>query len=96
MLRSRRDRHAGTTIDIYVKQSGFFGTSEVFVELKRNLLPKAELDRLVGQVKSLQPGKNALIVLLCGETNPSLATRFRTEVQASPKNSFTMLGSHSW
>lgn len=31
----------------------------------------------MGQVESLQPGKNALIVLLCGETNPSLATRFR-------------------
>jgi hypothetical protein len=41
-------RHAGTTIDIYVKQSGFFGSSEVFVELKRNLLRKTELDRLVG------------------------------------------------
>ena len=51
-------RHGGTTIDIYVKQSGFFGTSEVFVELKRNLLQKTQLDRLVGQTESLQPGKN--------------------------------------
>jgi hypothetical protein len=70
-------RHAGTTIDIYVKQSGFWGDSEVFVELKRNLLQKTQLDRLVGQVESLQPRRNALIVVLCGDTNPALETRFR-------------------
>lgn len=70
-------RHSGTTIDIYVKQSGFWGPSEVFIELKRNLLQKTQLDRLVGQVESLRPGKNALIVVLCGETNPSLEVRFR-------------------
>jgi hypothetical protein len=70
-------RHAGTTIDVYVKQAGFWGNSEVFVELKRNLLQKAQLDRLVGQVESLRPGKNAVIVVLCGETNPALEKRFR-------------------
>jgi len=26
-------RHAGTTTDIYVRQCGFWGSSEVFVEL---------------------------------------------------------------
>jgi hypothetical protein len=31
----------------------------------------------VGQVESLRPGKNAVIVVLCGETNPALETRFR-------------------
>ena len=70
-------RHSGTTIDIYVKQSGVFASSEVFIELKRNFLQKAHLDRLVGQIESLQPGKNAIIVILCGETNPALATRFK-------------------
>jgi hypothetical protein len=70
-------RHVGTTIDIYVKQSGFLGSSEVFVELKRNLLRKTELDRLVGQVESLQPGKNAVIILICGETDPALVARLR-------------------
>lgn len=70
-------RHAGTTIDVYIKQSGFWGDSEAFVELKRNLLQKTQLDRLVGQVESLRPGKNALIVVMCGETNPALETRFR-------------------
>jgi hypothetical protein len=70
-------RHLGTTTDIYVKQAGFFGSSEVFVELKRNLLQKAQYDRLVGQIESLEPKKNPIIVVLCGETNPALLTRLR-------------------
>lgn len=69
-------RHSGTTIDIYIKVSGFFGSSEAFIELKRNLLHKAQLDRLVGQIESLQPRKNAIVVILCGETNPALVSRF--------------------
>src|SRR5260370_41104683 len=60
-------RHSGTTMDIYVKEPGLFGSSEVFVELKRNLVHKAQLDRLVGQIESLQPGKNAILVS-CAET----------------------------
>ena len=68
-------RHNGTTVDIYSKQSGFFGSSEVFVELKRNLLHKAQLDRLVGQLESLSPGDNAIVVILCGQTNLALSTR---------------------
>ncbi len=70
-------RHSGTTIDIYVKQSGVFASSEVFIELKRNFLQKAHLDRLVGQIESLQPGKNAILVVLCGDTNPALVSRFK-------------------
>ena len=71
-------RHSGTTIDIYVKEPGLvFGSSEVFAELKRNLLHKAQLDRLVGQIESLQPGKNPILVVLCGETSPALVTRFK-------------------
>jgi hypothetical protein len=70
-------RHLGTTTDIYVKQSGFWGSSEVFVELKCNLLSKGLLDRLVGQIESLQPRKNAIIVILCGETSPALVARLR-------------------
>lgn len=57
-------RHGGTTIDVYLKQSGFFGSSEVFIELKRNLLSKTTLDRLVGQVESLDPKKNCIIDFL--------------------------------
>jgi hypothetical protein len=74
-------RHKGTTIDIYVKQPGFLGYSEVFVELKRNLLQKSQYDRLVGQIESLEPVKNAIIVVLCGETNPSLVTRFKEKYE---------------
>jgi hypothetical protein len=70
-------RHLGTTTDIYVRQAGFFGSSEVFVELKRNLLQKAQYDRLVGQIESLGPKKNPIIVILCGETNPALLSRLR-------------------
>ena len=70
-------RHLGTTTDIYVKQAGFFGSSEVFVELKRNLLQKAQYDRLVGQIETLEPKKNPIVVILCGETNPTLLTRLR-------------------
>jgi hypothetical protein len=69
-------RHSGTTIDIYVKQPGFLGSSEVFIELKRNLLQKAQLDRLVGQIESL-PSRKPIIVVLCGETNPALVMRFK-------------------
>jgi hypothetical protein len=70
-------RHNGTTIDFHLKQSGFFGSSEVFIELKRNLVSKTSLDRLVGQVESLDPKKNCVIVIFCGETNPALVMRFK-------------------
>ena len=70
-------RPSGTTTDIYVTESGFFGSSEVFVELKRNLTQKAQLDRLVGQIASLQPDKNNIIVVLCRKTNPALLSRFK-------------------
>lgn len=72
-----REAKIGTTTDIFVKQPGFFGSSEVFVELKRNFLQKAQYDRLVGQIEFLEPKKNNIIVVLCGETNPALLTRLR-------------------
>jgi len=72
-------RHNGTTTDIYAKEPGLFSSTEVFIELKRNLLQKAQLDRLVGQIESLQPGKNAILVVLCGDTNPALVTRFKEQ-----------------
>lgn len=74
-------RHSGTTIDIYAKQPGLIGSSEVFIEMKRNFLQKAQLDRLVGQIESLNPGKNAIIVVLCGETNPVLVARFKEKYE---------------
>jgi hypothetical protein len=77
-------RHLGTTTDIYVKQESFFGSSEVFVELKRSLQSKAQLDRLVGQVESLEPKKNAVVIILCGETNPALLTRLKERYVKTP------------
>jgi hypothetical protein len=68
-------RHEGTTADIYVEESGFLGSSEVFIEMKRNLLQKTQLDRLVGQIESLRPNKHSIVVVLCGETRPALLQR---------------------
>lgn len=70
-------RHSGTTSDLYVECSGFLRSSEVFIELKRNMLQKNQLDRLVGQLESLNPRKHRIIVVLCGETKPELLTRLR-------------------
>ena len=42
-------RHSGTTIDIYVKQSGFWDSTQVFVELKRNFQRRPQLDQLIGE-----------------------------------------------
>ncbi len=76
-------RHLGTTTDIYVEQSGFFGSSAVFVELKRNFLSKGQLDRLVGQLESLEPNKHFIVVILCGETNPALAARLKDKYKCA-------------
>ncbi len=87
-------RHLGTTTDIYVKQDSFFGSSEVFVELKRNLQSKAQLDRLVGQVESLEPKNNAVLIILCGETNPALLTRLKERYMKSPSAHMVMGENH--
>ena len=76
-------RHSGTTTDIYVKQSGFFGSSEVFVELKRDLTQKSKYDRLVGQIEDLQPSRTFIIVVLCAETSPVLLSRFNERYRTS-------------
>ena|ERR1700733_14748783 len=62
----REFRHLGTTVDIYVRQVGALRKSEVFLEIKRNFLSKAVLDRLVGQIESLEPKKNPILIILCG------------------------------
>src|SRR5260370_14951595 len=75
-------RHEGTTIDIYLKMPGFFSSTELFIELKRNLLQKAQLDRLIGQIENLKPDKHEILVVLCGESNPGLVTRLRERYSA--------------
>src|SRR5712664_4469389 len=73
-------RHGGTTADIYAQEPGLFSSTEVFVELKRNLLHKAQLDRLVGQIESLQPGKNAILVVLCADES-SISDSLQREIR---------------
>src|SRR5262249_33501106 len=69
-------RHSGTTSDLYVECNGFLRTTEVFIELKNNLLQKNQLDRLVGQLESLNPRKHRIIVVLSGAIKTALPTRF--------------------
>lgn len=73
----REYRHHGTTTDIYVQQPSLFSASEVFVELKRDLNQKSKLDRLIGQIACLKPKDNYIIVVLCGDTDPALLSRFK-------------------
>jgi hypothetical protein len=70
-------RHKGTTTDIYVKKQGILGSTEVFIELKRNLKQKSQVDRLIGQLGPLKPKANYVIVVLCGETEPALVDRLK-------------------
>jgi hypothetical protein len=51
--------------------------AELLTELEEMIALNFRLDRLVGQVESLRPGKNAILVVLCGDTNPALVTRFK-------------------
>lgn len=83
-------RHSGTTSDLYVECSGFLRSSEVFIELKRNMLQKNQLDRLVGQLESLNPRKHRIIVVLCGETKPELLTRLRLHYASLSADPFSV------
>src|SRR2546428_919589 len=74
-------RHAGSTSDLYVHSKGGFlsDSTEVFLELKRNLTKKTEFDRLVGQIHGLGPKKHNIIILLIGEVDSALVTRLKGE-----------------
>ena len=78
----REYRHNGTTTDIYLKWNGVFFNGEVFVEVKRDLNKKATLDRLVGQVESLEPGKRNIVIVLVGDTDEGLLRRLRAKYAA--------------
>ena len=76
----REYRHEGTTADLFVTQKiALFFTHKVFIEAKRNLKQKKDFDRLVGQVAGLGPGKNAIIILLCGETEMRWVDRLKEQ-----------------
>jgi len=78
----REYRHRGTTTDIFVRWSGLLGNSEVFLEVKRNLNKKAILDRLIGQVETLEPGKRGIVVVLVGDTDQALLGRLKSKYAA--------------
>jgi hypothetical protein len=78
----REYRHSGTTTDIFVHWNGLVFKGEVFLEVKRNLNKKAILDRLVGQVESLEPGKRDIVVVLVGDTDRALLGRLKAKYAA--------------
>jgi hypothetical protein len=49
----------------------------VAFELKVDLTRKTDFDRLVGQLEGMEPAKYKTIVVLIGETDPSLLGRLR-------------------
>jgi hypothetical protein len=72
-------RHVGETLDVYVRFDGLLSSDEVFIEVKRRLIRKAEFNRLVGQVMSLEPGKNRILIVLIGDCDVELTGRLRLQ-----------------
>jgi hypothetical protein len=70
-------RHLGTTLDLWLKWSGFISIEEICFELKVKLSRKTDYDRLVGQIEGIDPRKNQVIVVLIGDTDPALLERLR-------------------
>jgi len=78
----REYRHLGTTVDLYVEYSPLWARiwgekREAFIEIKRDLKRKSDYDRLVGQIEDLDPGRNIILVILCGDTAPQWLTRLK-------------------
>jgi len=72
-------RHAGETLDLYVQYSGIISDDEVFIEVKRRLNRKSEFNRLVGQISSLDPLKNKILLVLIGDCDIELTGRLRRQ-----------------
>jgi hypothetical protein len=79
-------RHNGTTTDLFLRWKGVLFNEEVFIEVKRNLNKKTTLDRLVGQLESLQPGKRSIVVVLVGETDEALLKRLKAKYESCDGN----------
>ena len=75
----REYRHNGTTTDIFLSWKGIIFDDEVFIELKRDLNKKTVLDRLVGQIESLEPGKRSIVIVLVGQSDKSLVDRLKAK-----------------
>jgi hypothetical protein len=72
-------RDSGTTTDLCVRWTGLVFKGKVFVELKRNLDKKATLDRLIGQLETLGPGRQAILLVLVGRTDSGLLGRLKAK-----------------
>ena len=75
-------RHRGTTIDLWLEWKGLLFSDELSFELKLNLSKKGEFDRLVGQIKRLKPKEHNTIIVLIGDTDPSLLDRLEDMYQS--------------
>jgi hypothetical protein len=70
-------RHLGTTIDIWLKWRGVFTVAEGGLELKLNLIKKADYDRLIGQIEGMEPSKTNIIVVLIGQVDELFLMKLR-------------------
>lgn len=76
-------RHAGTTVDLYLRCEGLLTQFEVFFELKRHLRKKVEFDRFVGQIEGLDPQRHDIFLVLIGERDASLVARLKERYASS-------------
>ncbi|MCG7755241.1 MAG: hypothetical protein LZF63_01080 [Nitrosomonas sp.] len=80
-------RHRGTTMDLWLGWKGMIANDELAFELKINLKKKSDFDRLIGQIEGLDPRKNKTVVVLIGNTDPTLLFRlkekYRNEIEGN-------------
>lgn len=74
---AREYMHLGSKLDFYVRLQGWIRRHEIAIEMKANLRSKSEFDRLKGQLQGYEPGKNQVILILCGDTEPSYIQQLR-------------------
>lgn len=69
----REHLHNGGVVDFFIRYQGWVQGGEVFVEMKAHVRDTRDIDRLVGQIMRMEPKKNAILVVLCGETTAQRA-----------------------
>jgi hypothetical protein len=88
-------RHKHSMADIHFKWRGLSSDSEVFFQLKRHLRRNAECNRLLDEINSVFPGKNTIVVVLCGDIRRFSLQRLRDKYNdlcgADVLNSRTMV-----
>ena len=77
----REYRHEGTTCDVSIQYSGLMSNELVLIEVKRDLRRKSDYDRLVGQIAGLKPDNNSVMIVLVGDTDPTLRGRLEEQVR---------------